>query len=53
MSARSLLEQESSIPEGDKRDMLDTMEKTASLFNNVRGLGTAVMQYLGHGGGAG
>lgn len=47
MSARRLLEQESSIPEEDKRDMLDTMEKTASLFNNVRGLGTAIAQFLG------
>lgn len=51
MSARRLLEQDSSIPQDDKKDVLDTMSKTASLLNNVRGLGTAVMQYLGpHGG---
>lgn len=52
LQARRMLEQESSIPEKDKRDMLDTMEKTTSLLNNGRGVGAAIMHYLGQSGGS-
>jgi hypothetical protein len=44
--ARLTIEQEPSIPEDKKHDMLDTMEKMASLANNVAGLGQAIIQNL-------
>ncbi len=42
-TARRRLEHEPSVP----KDALDTMSKMASLFNDVRGLGTAIVQNLG------
>jgi hypothetical protein len=50
-ATRRAIEEEDSIPEEDKRDMLDTLEKVASLANNVRGVAQAIVQGLSQGGG--
>ena len=52
-AARRAIDQEPSIPEEDKRNMLGTLEKMASLANNVRGLGYVVVQGLSQAGGGG
>ncbi len=49
-ATRRAIEQESSIPEEEKRDMLDTLEKMTSLANNVRGVAHAIIQGLGSSG---
>ncbi len=46
-ATRRAIEQEPTIPEEEKRDMLDTLEKMASLANNVRGVAHAIIQGLG------
>jgi hypothetical protein len=48
-ATRRAIEQEPSIPEEEKRDMLDTLEKMASLANNVRGVAQAIIQGLAGG----
>jgi hypothetical protein len=40
---------QSDIPESEKRDMLDTLEKMASLANNVGGLARAFLEGLSRG----
>jgi hypothetical protein len=49
-ATRRAIEQEPSIPEEEKRDMLDTLSKMASLANNVRGVAQAIIQGLSSGG---
>lgn len=50
-ATRRMIEQDPGIPEEDKPGMLDTLEKMASLANNVRGLGYALIQGLSQTGG--
>lgn len=49
-AAYRAIEREPSIPETEKRDMLDTLEKTASLANNVGGLTRAFFEGVIQGG---
>ena len=49
-AAHRAIEHTSNIPEEEKRDMLDTLEKTASLANNVGGLTRAFFDGLTRGG---
>ncbi len=49
-AAYRAIEREPSIPESEKRDMLDTLEKTASLANNVGGMARAFFEGVIQGG---
>jgi len=44
MAAHRAIEQDRSIPDPEKRDMLDTLEKMTSLMSNVRGLAQVIFQ---------
>jgi hypothetical protein len=48
-SVYGAIEREPSIPESEKRDMLDTLEKMASLSNNVAGLARIFIEGLSQG----